>query len=159
MMSVATFDRHSSPGTCLEDLLISRFLPKRWMERIWSARQLPERLQRCTLALKPGAEWRAYGDENQVFFAIARMHAADAPRGAATAIDAYFLDEQAVAYAAGVWHYHPRTGWWLDACVDPSYDCDHGWWLGAVLAAPRTPIAASHLPAAAARTARRRKLR
>jgi hypothetical protein len=75
MMSAAIIDRHLSPGTCLDDLLVSRFVPKRWMRRIWSARELPPRLKRCTLALKPGSEWCAYGDEDRIFFAIARMHA------------------------------------------------------------------------------------
>jgi len=135
MMAVATTPRRvaRSPGACLEDLLVSRFLPKRWMARVWSARDLPAPLQRCTLALKPGAEWRAYGDADQIFFAIARRHVGDINQVPATTIDAYFLDENAVAYAAGVWSHDARTGWWLDACVEPSYDCEHGWWLGAVL--------------------------
>jgi hypothetical protein len=158
MMPAATIGRNSSPGACLDDLLVSRFLPKRFMGRIWSARELPKRLKRCTLALKPGSEWRAYGDEDQIFFAIARMHAADADEAPGTAIDAYFLDENAVAYAAGVWSYDRKVGWWLDACVQPSYDCDHGWWLGAVLA-PHTPDDLAPLEAVGARETRRRQLR
>jgi hypothetical protein len=158
MISAPAVSRNANPGLCLEDLLISRFLPKRWMERIWSARELPSKLQRCTLALRPGSDWRAYGDDQQIFFAIARMHAGDGADAASTAIDAYFLDEQAVAYAAGVWNYDHRTGWWLDACVAPSYDCDHGWWLGAVLA-PSTAIAGSRLQQPADPMKRRRKLR
>jgi hypothetical protein len=158
MMSAATLDLNSSPGACLEDLLVSRFLPKRWMGRIWSARELPARLKRCTLALKPGSEWRAYGDADQIFFAIARMHVAAASEAPGTAIDAYFLDDKAVAYAAGVWNYDRRTGWWLDACVEPTYDCDHGWWLGEVLAA-RISVDPSPLEATGARDTRRRQLR
>jgi hypothetical protein len=158
MMPAATIDRNLSPGACLDDLLVSRFLPKRWMGRIWSARELPPRLKRCTLALKPGSEWRAYGDEDQIFFAIARLHAADADAPPATAIDAYFLDDKAVAYAAGVWNYDPKTGWWLDACVEPSYDCEHGWWLGAVLA-PHPLIDPAPLETAGVRETRPRRLR
>jgi len=115
-------------------LLVSRFLPKRSMPRIGSARDLPPPLRRCALALKPGSEWRAYGDGTQVFFAIARMHSDDDTEASPTAIDAWFLDDKAVAYAAGVWNHDARTGWCLDACLEPTYDCEHGWWLGAVLA-------------------------
>jgi hypothetical protein len=126
------------PGACLDDLLVSRFLPKRWMGRIGSAYDLPDRLQRCAHTLRSGSEWRAYGDEDQIFFAIARMHEPDAGEVPATAIDAYFLDESGAVYAAGVWSFDRRTGWCLDAVMKPSYDCDHGWWLGAVLR-PRAP--------------------
>jgi len=157
-MSAAMIDHHLTPGACLDDLLISRFLPKRWMGRIWSAGDLPPRLRHCTLALKAGSEWRAYGGEDQIFFAIARMHAADRNDAARAAIDAYFLDEKAVAYAAGVWSYDRQSGWWLDGCVTPSYDCDHGWWLGAVLDAP-TPIDPAPLEAVKPRALRRLKLR
>jgi hypothetical protein len=114
----------ASPGACLDDLLASRFLPKRWTERIWSARELPPRLRRCTSDLKPGTEWRAYGEEGRIFFA------ADAP---STAIDACFLDESGSVYAAGVWDHDHRTGWCLDAVMEPSYDSEHGWWLGELM--------------------------
>jgi hypothetical protein len=130
------------------------------MGRIWSAPELPPRLAICVLALLPGSEWRAYGDKDQIFFAIARMHEAEAGE-AATAIDAYFLDEKAMVYAAGVWNHDRQTGWWLDAVMKPSYDCQHGWWLGALLR-PRTPPGAVQLPvleAPSARAPRRRKLR
>jgi hypothetical protein len=130
------------------------------MGRIWSAPELPSRLESCALALKPGSEWRAYGDEDQIFFAIARMHAVDAGE-AATAIDAYFLDEEGIVYAAGVWNHDRRTGWWLDAVMEPSYDCEHGWWLGAVLR-PRTApgvVELRSLEAPGAATAPWRKLR
>jgi hypothetical protein len=133
MMPALAVVRPTSPGACLDDLLVSRFLPKRWMAPIWSARELPPRLRLCTLALKPGVEWRAYGDEDQIFFAIARLHEDDAGESPAIAIDAYFLDDNGVAYAAGVWNHDARTGWWLDACLAPTYDCEHGWWLGAVM--------------------------
>jgi hypothetical protein len=109
------------------------------MGRIWYACELPTRLQRCAQALRSGSEWRAYGEEDQIFFAIARMHAPDTSEAPATAIDAYFLDASAAVYAAGVWNFDRQTGWWLDAVMEPSYDCEHGWWLGAVLR-PRAPI-------------------
>jgi hypothetical protein len=109
------------------------------MGRIGSASDLPDRLQRCARTLRFGSEWRAYGDKDQIFFAIARMHEPDAGEVPATAIDAYFLDESAAVYAAGVWNFDRRTGWCLDAVMKPSFDCEHGWWLGAVLR-PRAPV-------------------
>jgi hypothetical protein len=129
----------SGPGACLDDLLASRFLPKRWIARIWSASDLPVRLQPCVRNLKPGAEWRAYGGEGQIFFAIARMHAAESPDGCEKAIDAYFLDSNAVVYAAGVWEYNRTKGWWLDAVMELSYDCERGWWLDAVMGPESAP--------------------
>jgi hypothetical protein len=142
-MSAAAHELLPGPGACLDDLLVSRFLPKRRMGRIGSASDLPDRLRRCAHALRLGSEWRAYGDEDQVFFAIARMHEPAASEAPATAIDAYFLDESAAVYAAGVWSFDHRTGWCLDAVMEPSYDCEHGWWLGAVLR-PRARVDRAH---------------
>lgn len=136
---------YSSPGACLDDLLASRFLPKRFLERIWSAHELPPRLRRCTEDLRPGTEWRAYG-EGPIFFAMARMHAPTASEASSTAIDACFLDEHAAVYAAGVWDYDARTGWCLDAVMEPSYHPHHGWWLGELMVSghERPVVARAH---------------
>jgi hypothetical protein len=116
------------PGACLEDLLASRFLPRRWTTRIWSASELPSRLEQCARHLAPDTEWRAYGDDERVFFAIARVHTAKPAAQASVAIDVYFLDDNAAVYCAGVWEYDRAHGWWLDDVLDLSYDCEHGWW-------------------------------
>jgi hypothetical protein len=120
-----------SPGACLDDLLASRFLRSKPAERISSASKLPKRLRQCVQNLAPDAEWRAYGDADRTFFAIARAAAPAAPE-ASVAIDAYFLDDNASVYCAGVWEYDARHGWWLDATLSLSYDCDHGWWFDAL---------------------------
>jgi hypothetical protein len=122
--------RTPSPGACLDDLLASRFLPKQWTARIWTESALPGRLQHCARNLPPDSEWRAYGDEDRIFFAVARAHARERPLGAAPAVDVYFLDANAAVYSAAVWQYDSRHGWWLDALLDLSYDCEHGWALG-----------------------------
>jgi hypothetical protein len=164
MMSVNSSAPPRSPGACLDDLLASRFLPKRWVGRIWAAVDLPSPLQDCVRNLVPEAEWRAYSDEGQIFFAIARGHAADHPAGSATAIDVYFLDSAAAVYSAGVWEFDRNHGWWLDALLDVSYDCERGWWLDNVVrqattrprAIPRTRATARRpattRPAATTRT-------
>jgi hypothetical protein len=139
MSATAAREPLPGPGACLDDLLVSRFLPKRGMGRIGSVSDLPGRLQRCARTLRVGSEWRAYGDGDQIFFAIARMHEPDASEVPATAIDAYVLDENAAVYAAGVWNFDHRAGWCLEAVMKPSFDCEHGWWLGAVLR-PRAPV-------------------
>jgi hypothetical protein len=151
MISAPSRADSPSPGACLDDLLVSRFLPKRWTARIWSVGELPGRLQPCARNLLPGLEWRAYGDEDQLFFAIARWHAAGMPDQSGTAIDAYFLDANAVVYAAGVWEHSRSHGWWLDDVLELSYDCDRGWWLDAVLAPQSAinPRCAEHPPGAA----------
>jgi hypothetical protein len=140
-----TFPTLSAPsaGACLDDLLASRFLPRRWASRIWTANELPVRLARCARSLAPGSEWRAYGDDGHVLFAIARTHKADPPRDSEAAIDVFFLDDHAAVYSAGVWQYDHRHGWCLDALLDLSYDCEHGWWLDALMSPPPTPVAPS----------------
>lgn len=144
-IAARTSAKSPSPGACLDDLLASRFLPMRGTQRIGSARELPPRLRRYTRDLKPGMEWRAYGDEDQVFFAIARMHAAG--RNQTSAIDAYFLDENANVYAAGVWDHDRKSGWCLDAVLQPSYDGEHGWWLGELLRpVPAAPLESRREP-------------
>jgi hypothetical protein len=151
-----------SPGACLDELLTSRFLPKGWIERIWSARELPPRLERCTRNLLPGTEWRAYGEDSRIFFAIARMHAAGANEASSTAIDACFLDESAAVYAAGVWVYDRKAGWYLDAVMETSYDSERGWWLAGLMLPPGDANAFGGNPdsePAAAVQVRRRKLR
>jgi hypothetical protein len=120
------------PGACLDDLLASRFLPRRWAKRIWSASDLPSRLEHCARNLAPDTEWRAYGDDDRIFFAIARLHVAKPGAPASTAIDVYFLDNDAAVYCAGVWEYDRAHGWWLDDVLDLSYDCEHGWWFDAL---------------------------
>jgi len=128
MMPVHVSALPRSPGASLDDLLASRFLPKQWVGRIWGASELPERLEGCVRDLVPDAEWRAYGDEGRIFFAIARRHAAVTRASSAAAIDVYFLDSNAAVYSAAVWEYDCKHGWWLDSILDVSYDCDHGWW-------------------------------
>jgi hypothetical protein len=140
-----------SPGASLDDLLASRFLPKQWVGRIWTAGELPTRLKGCVGNLVADAEWRAYSDEGRIFFAVARRHASVAPGASATAIDVYFLDSNAAVYSAGVWEYDRKHGWWMDSILGVSYDCDHGWWLEALIDRP-VPKAARNSRRIAAET-------
>jgi hypothetical protein len=117
-----------SVGSALEDLLATRFLPKRWARRVWSAADLPPRLERCVAGLVHGCEWRAYGDEDEVFFAIARQRAGDLHCSTSVSLEVFLLDAEAAVYAAGVWQHDPKHGWWLDALIELSYDFEHGWW-------------------------------
>jgi hypothetical protein len=128
MMHATISSQNSGPGACLDDLLASRFLPRRPATRIWSVSGLPSRLEQCARKLAPGTEWRAYIDDGRIFFAIARAHAGASAAQAHRAIDVYFLDDNAAVYCAGLWEYDDSHGWWLDAVLDLSYDCDHGWW-------------------------------
>jgi hypothetical protein len=121
-----------SLGACFQDLLSARFLPKRWLGRIWSADALPVRLQRCVRYLKPGYEWRAYGEADEIFFAIARLRDTETRATASPSLEVFFLDTNAAVYCAGVWERDPVHGWWLDSLVNLSYDTDHGWWLDAI---------------------------
>jgi hypothetical protein len=111
MMSAGVTCAAVSTGARLDDLLASRFLPRSWVSRIWSASELPGRLQYCARSLAPNSEWRAYGDDEHVFFAVARAHAKDSHCDSSPAIDVYFLDGNAEVYCAAVWEYDCRHGW------------------------------------------------
>lgn len=89
-----------STGARLDDLLASCFLPRSWVSRIWTARELPVRLEHRARNLAPNSEWRAYGDDNHVFFAIACAHAKESQHDPTSAIDVYFLDSNADVFAA-----------------------------------------------------------
>jgi hypothetical protein len=111
MISAAAAPVTTSTGARLDDLLASRFLPRSWVSRIWSARDLPDRLEHCARNLASNSEWRAYGNDDHLFFAIARAHVKDSQHDSSSAIDVYFLDGNAEVYCAAVWE----------------YDCHHGW--------------------------------
>jgi hypothetical protein len=100
-----------SAGARLDDLLASRFLPRSWAGRIWSACELPDRLEHCARNLGPNSEWRAYGDDDHVFFAIACAHSTDSAQDCAAAIDVYFLDANADVFASAVWDHDRHQGW------------------------------------------------
>jgi hypothetical protein len=73
-----------------------------------------------------------------MLFAIAVAHA-EPDVDCGLAIDVYFLDETAAVYCAGVWAYDGAHGWWLDAVLDLSFDCERGWWIDALIAKPAEP--------------------
>jgi hypothetical protein len=110
-MSAAATSGVMSTGARLDDLLASRFLPRSWVGRIWSACELPDRLEHCARNLAPNSEWRAYGDDGHVFFAIACAHARESQYDSTSAIDVYFLDGNAEIFAAAVWDFDRHHGW------------------------------------------------
>jgi hypothetical protein len=128
-----------APGAVLEDLLASRFLSRRWARRVGSYRDLPPCLERCARGLAVDLEWRAYLDDDRLLFAVARLNCAPRRRDPETALDVYFMDENASIYSAGVWEYDALHGWWLDAVLDLSYDCERGWWLDGLMEPQRVP--------------------
>jgi len=149
MRMSTSFKPHSpSPGACLDDLLASRFLPRRWANRIWLASELPDPLERCTRTLVSHSEWRAYCYDDRILFAVARTHASDTRPGSGAALDVYFLDDSGSVYSAGVWEYDAKHGWWLDAVLDLSYDCEHGWWIDGLMDSQpsKDPHAGARLP-------------
>jgi hypothetical protein len=141
-MTRPSVDRyHPSIGSHLDDLLASRFLPRRWAHRLWRASELPDRLQSCVRHLAPEFEWRAYSDEDLILFAIGRRHA-PADQGSTASLDVFFLDDEARVYSAGVWEHDHEHGWWLDRLLELSYDCEHGWWLAGLVDPHVLPAAA-----------------
>jgi hypothetical protein len=138
-----------STGVLLDELLVSRFLPRRWAYRVWTAAQLPSRLLHCVRNLGSNAVWRAYGDQEQLFFAVARAPIGEPHSRSSAAIEVYFLDGNAAVYSAGVWEHDSKHGWWLDSVPELSYDCEHGWWLDALIDRPASTdsVAPAH-PAA-----------
>jgi hypothetical protein len=114
MLRAAMNFKPLSTGDRLDDLLVSRFLPRYWGSRIWSSCELPDRLEHCARNLAPNAVWRAYGDDEQMFFAIACAHQRDSQPSSCLAIDVHFLDGNADVYSAGVWEHDAYQGWWLN---------------------------------------------
>jgi hypothetical protein len=45
-----------------------------------------------------------------------------------------------------VWVNDRKQGWWLDAVLDASYDCEQGWWFEALID-PQPPAVAELVPA------------
>ncbi len=133
MTQATIISRTALLGATLDELLASRFLPRRWTERIWSAYELPEKLQDCVRRLAPNLIWRAYRDEDRTFFAIARVHGEEAEDESTREVDLFLLDEQAAVFSAGVWAHDLEHGWWLDAVLPLSFDSEHGWWLDTLL--------------------------
>jgi hypothetical protein len=133
-------------GTCLDDLLASRFLARSYPRRIQSSDELPPALERCVTNLSAEPVWRAHGDGERLLFAIGSAHLGD-EQDAAPAIDVYFLDENAAVYCAGVWVHDRVHGWWLDAVLDLSYDCEHGWWIDTLMAKPTSVVPVPQLAA------------
>jgi hypothetical protein len=148
MMTASPSPDSASAGARLDDLLASRFLPRGWATRIWSACDLPRRLEHCARSLSSNTEWRAYGAEDHIFFAIAREHLSAPHAEPSAAIDVYFLDDKAAVYSAGVWEHDLKHGWWLDSVLDLSYDCEHGWWLEGLMDAKTSlhPAAVAQRP-------------
>jgi hypothetical protein len=75
MMDLAVSGDPPGIGAYLDALLASHVLPSGWVTRIWRRGDLPYQLQHYVRDLAPRAEWRAYTDDDRLFFAIARMNA------------------------------------------------------------------------------------
>lgn len=132
MMRSRAIVRIQSLGSKLDELLASRFLPRRWADRIWSAGSLPESLQHVVRNLAPRAEWRAYQYEDRIFFAVGREHRdASDPAGMAS-LDLFLMDSNAAIYSAGVWAHDRESGWWLDSVLDATFDSERGWWFDGI---------------------------
>ncbi|MEO8006563.1 MAG: hypothetical protein ABI771_16725 [Betaproteobacteria bacterium] len=132
MMRSGAIVRIRSLGAQLDELLASRFLPRRWADRIWSAESLPKSLQHVVRNLAPRAEWRAYQDEDRIFFAVGHEHRdAIDPAGMAS-LELFLMDSNAAIYSAGVWGHDRESGWWLDSVLDATYDSEHGWWFDGI---------------------------
>jgi hypothetical protein len=98
---------HPSLGSRLNAPLTSRLLSSLWAERLWSAAQLPDRLQRSVRGLVPHFE--SCTDEDRLLFAVAREH-----RGRGIPVSApRWSDAAAHVYSAGTWGYDRQCGWWL----------------------------------------------
>jgi hypothetical protein len=122
----------NSLGARLDDLLSSRFALQSLHDRVAHPEDLPPRLQYCITSLISACAWRAFRAGEAVFCAIARAPSGD--NSASTAdLEAYFLDNDACVYSAGVWTYDSIHGWWLNSVLNPCYDCEHGWWLGPLM--------------------------
>lgn len=98
-------------GAQLDHLLAGRWLPATCQTRIYSASELPVRMERCIRTLGPHATWRAYTDSAQTFCAIARVRSLFSCKTATAVLEVRFLDSNAQIYAGAVWAHDRNPGW------------------------------------------------
>jgi len=103
----------------LDSLLYARWLPGRWVQRVWMLSDLPPRLEQRARSISSDAIWRAYTDGARLWFAVAAA-AVSTYGQSAVAMEVLFFENDGALCSGGLWRCHPNGDWGLERLVDMS---------------------------------------
>jgi hypothetical protein len=103
----------------LDALLYARWLPGRWVQRIWLLSDLPPCLEQRARSVLSDAIWRAYTDGARIWFAVAAA-AVSSYGQSAIAMEVLFFENDGAFCSGGLWRSHPNGDWQLEKLVDRS---------------------------------------
>jgi hypothetical protein len=115
LSSVPSASLHSQ----LDALLYARWLPGRWVQRIWMLSDLPPCLEQRARSISSDAIWRAYTDGTRIWFAIAAVAVSTYGRSA-VALEVFFFENDGTLCSGGLWRCHPNGDWRLERLVGTS---------------------------------------
>jgi hypothetical protein len=101
----------------LDALLYARWLPGRWVRRVWTLSDLPPCLEQRARAISSAAIWRAYTDGTRLWFAVAAA-AVSSYAGSAIAMKVLFFENDGSLCSGGLWRCLPNGDWRLERLVD-----------------------------------------
>jgi hypothetical protein len=103
----------------LDALLYARWLPGRWVQRVWMLSDLPPCLEQRARSISSDAIWRAYTDGARLWFAVAAAAVSSYGRSA-VAMEVLFFENDGSLCSGGIWRCHPNGDWRLERLVDRS---------------------------------------
>jgi len=101
----------------LDALLYARWLPGRWVQRVWMLSDLPPCLERRARSISSDAIWRAYTDGARLWFAVAAAAVSSYGRSA-VAMEVLFFENDGGFCSGGLWRCLPNGDWRLERLVD-----------------------------------------
>jgi hypothetical protein len=115
LSSVSSASLHAQ----LDALLYARWLPGRWVQRVWMLSDLPPCLEQRARSISTDAIWRAYTDGVRLWFAIAAAAVSTYGRSA-VALEVLFFENDGALCSGGLWRCHPNGDWCLERLVGRS---------------------------------------
>ena len=115
LASVPTASLHAQ----LDALLYARWLPGRWVQRVWMLSDLPPCLEQRARSISSDAIWRAYTDGARLWFAVAAAAVSSYGRSA-IAMEVLFFENDGALCSGGIWRCHPNGDWRLERLVERS---------------------------------------
>jgi hypothetical protein len=108
--------RSASLHAQLDALLYARWLPGRWVQRVWMLSDLPPCLEQRARSISSDAIWRAYTDGVRLWFAVAAAAVSTYGRSA-VALEVLFFENNGALCSGGLWRCHPNGDWALERLV------------------------------------------
>jgi hypothetical protein len=103
----------------LDALLYARWLPGRWVQRVWMLSDLPPCLEQRARSISSDTIWRAYTDGVRLWFAVAAAAVSSYGRSA-VAMEVLFFENDGAFCSGGLWRRHPNGDWRLERLVGMS---------------------------------------